>query len=190
MSDGASSHRCQPGNVRFLEASDGASIHRCQPGNVRFLEASDGASIHRCQPGNVRFLEVSDGASSHRCQPGNVRFLEASDGASIHCCQPGNVRFLEASGGASFTVVQGNNVAENRIGDIKQKMCRFQLKGRSGPGRATVETLFAAHMLRKSGLFAVLDAVRLYRMFGITSSFPPVALFQEECINHWLKLAG
>ena len=79
--------RCQPGNVRFLEASsDGASIHCCQPGNVRFLEASDGASIHRCQLGNVRFLEASDGASIHRCQLGNVRFLEASEGASIHVC--------------------------------------------------------------------------------------------------------
>ena len=51
-----------------------------------------------------------------------------------------------------------------------------------------VDMLFAAHMLRHSGLFAVLDAVRLYRMFGITSSFAPGALFREECINSWLKL--
>ena len=38
-----------------LEASDGASIHRCQPGNVGFPKACDGASIHRDPPGNVGF---------------------------------------------------------------------------------------------------------------------------------------
>ena len=32
----------------FLEASDGASIHRCQPGNVPFLEASVGATSEPC----------------------------------------------------------------------------------------------------------------------------------------------
>ena len=61
--------------------------------------------------------------------------------------------------------------------------------GRHGPGRATVDTFFAAHILRHSAFFAVLDAVRFCRMLGITSGFAPGAILQEECMNSWLKLA-
>ena len=51
MTPGCQTHRwgehplCQPSNVLFLEASDGASIHRSQSGNVRFLE-KQASSVH------------------------------------------------------------------------------------------------------------------------------------------------
>ena len=106
-SDQASIHRCQLGNVWFLEASDKASIRRCKLGNVWFLEASDTASIRRCKLGNVWFLEASDTASIRRFQLGNVWFLEASDTASIRRCQEHRVaskglRAIYADGAACW----------------------------------------------------------------------------------------
>ena len=58
-----------------------------------------------------------------------------------------------------YAFVHGDNLAENRLAGIDQKLQRVQLKGRSGPGRASIDMLFAAFLLRQSGLDAVLDAL-------------------------------
>ena len=95
-----SCHCCCNCHCLCLEASDRASSHRCQPGNVRFLDASDGASIRPCQPGNVvpalptwsrpvpRSIRWGEHPSVEHPlpKPGSAVSVEASDGASIHRC--------------------------------------------------------------------------------------------------------
>ena len=55
-----------------LEASDGASIHRCQPGNVGSPKHPMGRASIAANLVTSGFLEACDGASIHRCQAGNV----------------------------------------------------------------------------------------------------------------------
>ena len=65
-----------------------------------------------------------------------------------------------------FEFVQGDNLAENKVGGIKNKLRRAQLKGRSGTNRVSVDTLFAAH-----------KALSTYRKYCMTSGYGPAAIF-------------
>ena len=87
-------------------------------------------------------------------------------------------------------VVQGDNLAENRIGGVKNKLRKVQLKGRSAGSRSTTDMLYAAFVLRAAGLGPVLRALKEYRREGILSCRKPASWFNAESINSWLKLKG
>ena len=89
-----------------------------------------------------------------------------------------------------YKVVQGDNLAEYRIGGVKNKLRKVQLKGRSAGSRSTTDMLYAAFVLRTPGLGPVLRALKAYRREGILSCRKPASWFNAESINSWLKLKG
>ena len=123
---------------------------------------------------------------SKKTLPEDVEHMLSEKASSSQSQKPPNVR----AGKRKYTFVQGDNLAENRICGIKNKLRRVQFKGRSGPGRASVDVLFAAFLLRQSGLNAVLEALCQYRKFCLSSGFAPSAVFDQSCVNTWLTLAG
>ena len=88
-----------------------------------------------------------------------------------------------------FEVVQGDNMAENLVAGIKNKLRRTQLKGRSGKNKVKVDSLFGAFLLRSSGLHAVLAAVAQYRQRGCSCGVAPAQFFQEHTLPLWLRQA-
>ena len=87
-----------------------------------------------------------------------------------------------------FKVVIGNNLVENVNGHLKAKLRKAGLLGRATDWMASVNSLYAAHLLRSPGFETALTALASYRKWIMTTGVHPKDAFGETGIKTWLRL--
>ena len=163
-------------------------LHRCQPGNVGFLEAS---SIHRCHLGNTedagceaRQEGVCGSEEGSEEEPPSQSAVYAKQ--TEHWFPPERCSCTEAL----YKVVQGDNLAENGVGRVKDKFCKVQLKGRNASlqhDRHAVRCVCA----EDAGTHPCTPCAESVPAGGHPEqSNTNHMVFTAESMNSWLKLWG
>ena len=87
-----------------------------------------------------------------------------------------------------FKLVIGNNLVENVNMHLKAKLRKAGLLGRASDWIASVNSLYAAHLLRSPGFETALTALARYRKWMMASGLHPKDAFGEPGIKTWLVL--
>ena len=87
-----------------------------------------------------------------------------------------------------FKVVIGNNLVENANVHLKAKLRKAGLLGRASDWTASVNSLYAAHLLRSPGFETALTALARCRKWMTVTGLNPADAFGEAGIKTWLVL--
>ena len=71
---------------------------------------------------------------------------------------------------------------------LKAKLRKAGLLGRASDSMASVNSLYAAHLLRSPGFDTALTALARYRKWIMASGVHPKNAFDEEGVKTWLVL--
>ena len=107
--------------------------------------------------------------------------LTAKQKAALHRVAKNKAKVVSESA-RQFTAAGGDQVAEARLGAVKNSMRRASLLGRlnTTPTRKKIHVLSAAHLVRCPGLEAIMRALRNYRL---ACSSGQVAISRRDAFN-------